>query len=97
MQFVRKESGLYCLHPVDRDYTLTRVPLGGGLADKLLERSNFGLGGCTSDLEAEAEGWLPSFSLSLSRRSNSNRPFDGRASWPTSRDRGRRTTPLSLR
>ena len=55
-------------------------PDARGFADKLLERSNFGLGGCTSGLDAEAEGWLPSFSLSLSRRSNSNRPFDGRAS-----------------
>src|SRR5438046_67756 len=51
-----------------------------GFADELLERSNFGLGGGTSDLDAEAEGWLPSFSPSLSRRSNSKRPFDGRAS-----------------
>ena len=28
MQFVRKESGSYYLHPVDRDYALARIPKG---------------------------------------------------------------------
>jgi tetratricopeptide (TPR) repeat protein len=28
MQFVHKESGKYCLHPVDRDYSLSRIPTG---------------------------------------------------------------------
>ncbi|MCP4345538.1 MAG: tetratricopeptide repeat protein [Desulfobacterales bacterium] len=28
MQFVRKEEGRYYLHPVDREYALTRIPMG---------------------------------------------------------------------
>jgi tetratricopeptide (TPR) repeat protein len=37
MQFVRKETGRYYLHPVDRDYALSRVPRGAAADREVMD------------------------------------------------------------